>query len=331
MVSTAQRANRFNRTFGTFRDVPGIPRLDGTEGHLSPTEALAKFGLDWEVEKLPFTVFPNPDRAVTSKKFRAIVRKDNDDIFGTCTDGYTFFQNRDLANLAEAIGRNGGAQTEALYVAREGREVGILLKAGTWSLGDDVTETYAFLRNGHDGGLGLQLSGFDFRVRCANAFSRGRKIFSVSHTKSIHEKVVTILAQLLKIQHDSQEFQVIANKLAGRTVSATQPVIRELFGVCHPTQHAHLASKDESAADRAKKQLDKFSSEIWALIDSDTNKTDATRGTAYGLWNATTEYVDHRMTVAGEASDPTLRTRRALVDPRANEAKRKALELVASL
>ena len=271
-------------------------------------EALAAAGMDWRVEKFPAYAKVNEGTFVQVKDRFAIVRTDHNKPLGVVGSRYTPLQNRDAFKFFDAI----VGVKEAIYHTagslNEGRRVWILAKLDgvVRIIGDDVCEKYLLLSNSHDGTTAVNMMFTPTRVVCANtlnvAMRSGQKKFYMRHSASIGNKVVEVREQLgilnqqfsmfedqaqalQKVQFHDQAFDKLLDRI-GFDLKITDGVKRQQASTRQITNDKNLAEK---------RNLMKHLYQSGAGTD-----IPGVRGTAWGAFNAVTEFIDHHLEPKGK-------------------------------
>ena len=224
---------------------------------------------------------------VASDEFVFIKRDDTGKVLGTATKGYVPFNNADAFKLLDEFtldpggpkyvtsgSLSGGKRTWALAKMPESFDV----------LPGDTISTYMLASTGHDGKTALRVLGTNIRVVCANtermalANDRGFRWLHNGQKPSGHD-VRMALGYFDKFAQESKElFQHLARTQV--TDAQVEITLRALFG-----EASVDAKRDRSGAKVAKvKEL----MEVGRGTD-----IPGVRGTAWGLFNAVTEFNDH--------------------------------------
>jgi len=164
--------------------------LHDTSRSESVAALLDKFELRWNVSKQPLFL-----RDGTESPFLAVVREDNNEIFTTCKDGYTIYQNSELAELLIRISEKTGYEIHSGGEFNGGGKVYLQLNTGNEirGLGKNGTTVKGYVTgiNGHDGTTALKWGAVNFTVCCRNTFAYAQRDLqnSARHTASIHDRV----------------------------------------------------------------------------------------------------------------------------------------------
>jgi hypothetical protein len=145
---------------------------------LSNAEAVAslldRFGLRWEVSKQPLLL---PSGHETG--FYGIVRSDNQHTFTTAKEGYTPYQNSELAELLIRISEKTGYDIHSGGMFNGGGKVYIQLNTGNQiqDIGKDRTQVKGYITgiNSHDGTTSLKWGNANITISCSNTFAMATK------------------------------------------------------------------------------------------------------------------------------------------------------------
>ena len=260
------------------------------EGFSSAEEIVTAAGLDWRVNLE--RVFLESGREIEGA--RAIVRDRDARVFGVATDSYTPLQNLEAFESMSEWLADGRMQFETAGALGDGSKVWGLARIGDdfRVAGKDAIAPYVLLQSGHDGATSLVLKPVVTRVVCANTLSvalgeRGFRRYSIRHTASIKERVKDGARALGLVLADSvalrEKFDILAQTPAGPAELET--VADLLFPMPDGAK-----VKDRVAFERDRKRAQDERLALWKVY-----QTSATvdRGTAWGVFNAVTEYQDH--------------------------------------
>lgn len=271
----------------------------GTKLNEAPTsaDAIKAAGLDWDVRKVPVEYH---DGRMTRKApgHNVVIRSDNGDTLGVVGDVYTALQNRDAFKFFDAVVGEKAAMYHTAGALGLGERVWILAKLPGYIrvVGDDITEKFLLLTNSHDGSGSVKVLFTPIRVVCQNtlniALRSDGKISKVRHSAAMGGRIQNVRDELGIIGAKFSLFEEAARKLA--TVQVTQEAFKAYV------DKAGLVDMDAKTT-RAQNIMD----EVSALFEGRQKggRWDGVRGTAWGAFNAVSEYVDfHRSTRSGGMS-----------------------------
>lgn len=307
---------------GFFTKLPAWHGL-GTVLNAPPTieEALKLAGLDWKVGLQQLG-------RMTSKGFRksnrwAIVRSSDDTELGTCGKIWRPLQNDRAFAWFQPILDAGLATLEAAGSLRSGGRVWILAKITAPAdvivrECDDKVERYILLAHGHDGKLAIRAGVTPVRVVCQNTLSAaiaGNNLVRIFHHGKAEQ---TLEAAREVIMRANQAFDRAADAfraLAGvKNISAKQlrAYVDAVFPKKKSAAEVQADAADEFAAlmnrpvapkasqfspetgDATKETKSFIYEEIARLFEQGTgNNLPGVKGTAWGAYNAMTEFLTH--------------------------------------
>ncbi len=276
-------------------------------------QALVKAGLNWEVEKKKLFINENEDDSGSFLKVEgnfAIVRKTDGKTLGVVGSRYVPFQNReafrwfdDLVGSKEAIYETAGS-------LRGGKIVWIMSKLPNhigWS--DDPIEQWLVLSNSHDGSRQVSVMATPIRVVCMNTLNAGIRrasaFFEMRHTNRISEMDTIIDARkvLGAATKYFEELDGVLHLLKGYLMSEQeiQKYIYNLFPI-KPKNKSSADAEDEIEDFELGPNVQRYVNKILELMETGKGSdVPGVRGSAYGVFNAVTEFADHWQPVKGKA------------------------------
>jgi len=260
--------------------------LHQTENIELVSTILDKFGLRWSVSKQPLML---PDGSETP--YMAVVRDDNNAVFTTCKEGYTPYQNSELAELLVRISDKTGYEIHSGGMFNGGGKVYIQLNTGNEikGLGNNRTTVKGFVTgiNGHDGTTSLKWGSVNFTICCQNTFAaaRGSLQNTARHTSAIHDRVETSIREIVSVTKVEQSIFDTFIKLSQIPVTKDniKAVVKSVTGVDVDTPRSK-AEEIYSAysVNRSGELLQSISSEL--LVKGET---------LWGLFSGVTHYTSH--------------------------------------
>lgn len=237
--------------------------------------------------------------------------------------GYTVIQNEEHADLLNTLLDESKGKFETAGALGNGSTVFLTMKMPRdlqiiGHEGVDTTKLYVVAQNSHDGSSAFRLMVTPVRVVCANtlraAFGAQMASFSIRHTTNAKQNIQLAREALGLTWRYADEFELAAQKMIEHELTRADAV---------DTVRSVMRYTDKGATDRIKKTQDERTSEIITLWTSaDTQKN--LRGTAYGLYNAFAEWVDHFAPVYGEADNEQVRALRVAKGGEASRIKEAA-------
>lgn len=254
---------------------------------LTAADAIQAAGLNWTVSKEP--IYFQNKAAQSWRKIPdqfATVRQDTMQALGVVGSVYKPLQNKDAFSFADSLIQEKAAVYHTAGALGSGEKIWVLAKLdGVCRIkGEDVVEKYLLLSNSHDGSSGVRICLTPIRVVCQNtlnqAITSADKIFKIRHTGSMGAKVGDARAALGMTNVFFEEFEKNAQALASKQVNG------QLFN----TYLESLGFDPESEGGRVKGQVETLT----RLYESGQGQNMAgAHGTAWGAYNAVTEFLTH--------------------------------------
>lgn len=231
---------------------------------------------------------------------KLIVRNDNQLVLGVTSDQFSAIyhagQNRaSMEQILDAFTEN-GAKFETAGSCREGRQVWALLYLDEpYTVPGDDSEHLPFvaLLNNHDGTGACKLTKTQVRVVCWNTFQmasaegdRTGLQFSFRHTGDVASRIDEAKAALAGLRDESKQYVELAQEMMKLNVDDVHVKAFLSEFLPSPSENGEVVSdRVEANVDRARK--------LFRSIYFDSVTTESVRGTAWGLVQASTEYLDH--------------------------------------
>jgi phage/plasmid-like protein (TIGR03299 family) len=280
-------------------------------------EAIVEAGLDYHVASVPMFAdlervesvydrvtlmqaaesrdpLPSDDRyriAVPTQYLN--VRIDNLEPLGIVSDRYKVVQNSESFEFLDSLVASGELRYETAGALGRGERVWMLARMPGDILlpGDDRTQRYLLLSNSHDGGTALRILPTAVRVVCANTLSmalsgRDQCGFTFRHVGAIEDKLNEARKALGFAERYFDQYGSLAQQLAARVLTDAQR--DAYFNALYP---------DPASGDPAKQK--QVRAALWGLLERGKGADlESARGTAWGLVNSVTEYVDHHVPIS---------------------------------
>lgn len=268
----------------TGRQLPWSGIASGTANNdelLTAQEMLQRAGMDWDVELRPLWRKMSDGSFKEHPKAREVYRCDNEETLGVVRGHYQLFSNREAFAFGDALVESGDAHWAEAGMQLGGARVFMTMKIGEGFtvLGEDDYEMYVFIRTGHDGYVSISASVVPFRVTCLNqnqlVIAKRRTSWTIQHTSSANTRIDEARRSLAITLEYQDEFTQVADKLA----------------VTRVTDHKAEMILDTILPEKRSRR-DQMLAEIVAHYNMSPT-VEPYRGTAYGLLNALTEYMDH--------------------------------------
>jgi phage/plasmid-like protein (TIGR03299 family) len=293
-------------------------------------EARELAGLNWEPEVVPvYTKAVADDGTETYHEVQAsrmVQRSDTGANLAVVTESLSksLFPNADLGPLIEAFldAADGELMYETAGSLRGGCQVWVLVRAKEpfEVLGDPHGATLPFLavQNSHDGSGSLRVQRLQTRIVCANTSAAADREsgkhgleYVFRHTASIHDRVALAKQAVNGLSEDRVRYQEWAAELLAMPVTVDT---RERF-LAH---FFPMPVAEKMISETVVRNIEKAREVVRGILAGPTSEGIA--DTAYGLVQASTEYLDHYRV----AQSPETKFRRCMlsVEPARKVAER---------
>jgi len=271
-------------------------------------EALEKAGLGWKVTHGDVLVVSTPEwtddfgtkhpaELIPARGFKANLREDTGEVLGIVSDEYEVVENRDAFRFLDAlIGSDLHFETAGSLWG--GRRVWCLARLPEYiELGGDVSATYVYVANSHDGSMAVTAAVTPIRIVCANTLgaalrraehdSGAQRTFRFRHTGNPQTKLAEARQVLgMTIDYEKQ-FKALADRLALEPISEIALERRVL---------RHLWAIDEDTGPRARANRERAIEHVLAIfrgrgIAGDTSGNSP--GSKWVAFNAIAEHLDY--------------------------------------
>ena len=248
-------------------------------------------GMDWSINRGPLTFMNAANKPVIVNGQKALHRSDNDGLLGIVSDTYKVVQPAEVLEFFRDLCDNNGFALNTAGTLFDGKRFWALASIGEDAcvVGNDRIKGYLLLASSADGSLATTAQFTTVRVVCNNTLGaalgqrkKGAGKVAVSH-RSVF-KPDTVKTDLGIVRGQFKDFMQQARALA--KVKMTKDAAVDFVGTVL-TDSKTIASKD-AASTRAHQAIMKlFAGEGQGATLKGVD------GTAWGLVNAVTEYVDH--------------------------------------
>ena len=267
----------------------------GLGNHLTenqPIEVWAQqAGMDWNIREASVRFVAEHDAKISSihtfPENKVLFRSDTNAPLSVVSQRYQVVQPREILEFYRDLTEISGFELETAGVLKGGRKIWALAKTGqsTALRGNDVTNGYVLLATACDGTLATTAQFTSIRVVCNNtlavALAGGTGAVKVPHSTSFDPEAVK---KQLGISVSSwDEFMYRMKTLSERKVKSVEA---ERYFLRVFTDHSTKAVGQTNERALAK---------ALSLFDGQGKGSDldSAKGTAFGLLNAVTEFVDH--------------------------------------
>lgn len=285
---------------------------------LTPQEMLVAAQLDWTVSKQP--IYTNFNGEFKPVKDRYAIQRDSDGrVLTTVTKAYHPVQNEEAFDFFKKFTEAGHMKMETAGSLDEGKYVWALASIdSSFSLkGEDEVKGYLLLLSPHLAGNALKALMTSVRVVCWNTLSyaldknkaKGEMVFRNAHHTKFDDSVKLKAEMTLGLAREQFDmFGKQAARLSKKKVTDTEAI--EFFDQLEGFDRAmkeEEAAKVAAALNQEVKEIKipKLVKELeMAYHEGPGADLPSAKGTAWGLVNAVTYVVDHRL---GKSRDLALR------------------------
>jgi phage/plasmid-like protein (TIGR03299 family) len=226
--------------------------------------------------------------------WKALKRSDNGKVISVVNDTYEPIQNSVLWDILDAIVAQPNVKYETAGVLKEGRLLWALARLDEpWKVPGDDSATLPFVNVGaaHDATRALEAMAMDVRVVCANTYQmakdQARKrgyYYSFRHTAKVQERLSEASECLQTVRKQFEDYKTLTTELAAH------PVTQE--GVTNFIMKFIPEPSVGETTQRAQNFIEEARAKFAELLGGVT-VPEAHRRTAYGLWCAGVEFLDH--------------------------------------
>lgn len=283
--------------------------------------------LDWEVQRRMLAMRGGDGTGLLADplgKYRAIVRKDTDEVFQIATARYEPMQNEAIVGFFDEYCDAGHAEMVTVGAIDGGGKIWALAKLKDSKVGEnDLKTTYALLASSHDGTLQTIAKGTDVYVVCWNTLSaalglvggrlkkasQGKAEFRMKHSRKWTTETANEAKRVMGIFiEQSEESTEIANDLARVVVDdrGRMEFVKRLLGgetileqIATDAQPASFSLDAIVAAHDTRKagetdDLGRLGKAVLeAILSSPGSQLPERKDTLWGCVNGVTYHVDH--------------------------------------
>jgi phage/plasmid-like protein (TIGR03299 family) len=276
--------------------------------HATSREAMEAASLTWRVDREILYV-KQGDAFVPITEAVANVRSDTREVLGVVSPDYSIIQNLQAFQLMDEIVGESAAMYETAGSLNGGRRVWALAKLPkTLHVHDDVVDQYLLFVTGHDGKQRFLIRFTPVRVVCANTLavalgSQTLREVSIVHAANADVRLDAI-RKTLGIGHTY--FEVFGEQMERLTSKMiTSRMFEGFLERVAPIPSG--ANVQTDAIVRAKSVQETIA---YLFREGRGNNLRTAADTAWGAFNAVTEYIDHVtvLTTKGEVKNSALNT-----------------------
>lgn len=264
------------------------------EEALNAPEAIRMAGADWLVvkESVYMNGWEDARKKVEVPSQFVTRRADTGDALGIVGEGYEVIQNGDLFRFFDNVfDREEGRYYHTGGTLKGGKIVWLLAKVpGDFYLPgtEDVIDNYLLLASSHDGSISFTAKHTPIRVVCWNTLSVALKgtqtAIKIRHTKSARQQIQEASKALGFAQRNNRVLEKVAQELVARRMN-TRGVKQFLTAIFPSSREPGEKVPAQTMRKRERVEL--------LFTDGETNNLPGIERTAWALYNATTEFVDH--------------------------------------
>ncbi|OAI29773.1 DUF932 domain-containing protein [Methylomonas koyamae] len=260
-----------------------------------PLEVWAKqAGMDWQIQETPVRFTSNKAGALgeihSFDDHKVLYRSDTKQALSVVSKRYQVVQPREVLEFYRDLTEVAGYELETAGVLKGGKKFWALAKTGQSAAlkGADLIHGYLLLATSCDGTLATTATPTTIRVVCNNtltiAVNGASSAIKVPHSTKFDAQAVKQQLGIAVSQWDT--FMYRMRTLAERKVKTHEAMNYFLRVLCDtPAAHGEQVTLSN---ERALKKVQSLYEGAGHGAD-----LDAAKGTAWGLLNAVTEYVDH--------------------------------------
>lgn len=277
------------------------------EGLQTAVDMLRHAGLLWTVGTYP--IYSALDSVNAVPGFRAIHREDNHKVLGIVSDRYAPIQNTQAGDMMDALVAEGNAHVEVAGALDDGQRLWMLahIPADFEVVKGDTVKPYVLLAWGHDGKHGLAAKLTPIRVVCDNTltsalgdkWSKTADVY-VKHTKTAVLRIEEAQRALGLIRTQVEQTAEAYQALAAKRLTADQAA--GYFSTVFPQPDESIVRGPANKAPDARAHSERYEEAVerWIAQQERLGQlyhegagSEMATGTAWGAYNAVTEYVDH--------------------------------------
>jgi phage/plasmid-like protein (TIGR03299 family) len=261
---------------------------------MTADECLVVAGLDWTVSKEK--IFAKVDgKMVHIPGKYATIRSTDKRPLGVVGASYKPVQNVDALNFMDSLTATKEAKYETAGSLQMGRIIWVMANVPNGG-GVDPVEQYLLCTTSHDGTSPVMVTATPVRVVCNNTLNaalRGAKNkFRIRHTTNVDDRIAEARKTLAGSLEYFKKLNVTFDRLKGEKFTEEQlaKTVTTVFG--------DLTA--EELSDRQENRLAKIMAKVFELSKTGAGThLPGVKGTAWGGYNAITEYLDHFTTIKG--------------------------------
>jgi len=276
----------------------GATPWHGLGNQLSPKQPLEVWqqeaGMNWQIQESPVRFMADAvghlSTIHTFPEQKVLYRSDSKEALSVVSQRYQVVQPREVLEFYRDLTEHSGYELETAGVLKGGRKLWALARTGqsTAIKGNDVVNGYLLLATSCDGTLATTATPTTVRVVCNNtltiSLSGATRAIKVPHSTRFDSQAVKKQLGIAVSQWD--EFMYRMRTLSERKVQWTEAMSFFMEVLCDTSAHDPIPNLLPN-----KRAMEK----VQSLYEGKGrgSEMESARGTAWGLLNAVTEYVDH--------------------------------------
>ena len=279
------------------KEIPWHGKGNILDGYPTVAEAYEASGLDWQVMQYPLQAI-TPNGAVDLPQYALMRDKDNQ-FFGTCSDAYQVFQNKEAFDWCSPLLDSGEWKMETAGALKNGKTCWVLLNQGTVSiLKNDKLKQYLLMTWSHDGKTAIRLGCTSVRVVCNNTLTQALNTDSETLLKIAHNTAMPLrLDEAYKLYSTTAGMFNKQTELFGMLAdhdAVSKEVKQDLIDVAVQEAHRVLDDDDlEDMSERRKRSMQRTAQEIdWFINNSLGQKELKIQSNLWGIYNGIEAWVE---------------------------------------
>lgn len=272
-------------------------------GAMTMEQAIVLGGLDWQVEKQALITVPG----ISVPDFFATVRMDTGNALGVVGNAYEVVQNRNALRFFDSALGKGAAAIDTVGALGKGEVIWAMAKIPDIveiAPGDPI-EHYLLLTSSHDGSSAIKALFTPVRVVCNNTLSSALKgakqVVSIKHTRNVEDALDAAHKVLAEGNRYWDRVRGAFKWLAKTemTTETVQEFLEKLFPAKTRKKEVTVIDPETGEAVTTEQEIAEVATrtlntrnQILELFEGDALGADLAGKTAWGMFNAVTEYVD---------------------------------------
>lgn len=270
------------------------------DGYPGRVEAMAAAGHDFTILERPIYIpMTDNDEATLVEGWKGLVHSKDGHLIHVARDTYEVIQNEQMWDIVDAIVNNPDVKYETAGTLKEGAVLWVMARLDEpVQIKGDNSPTYPYITvsSSHDQTAACRAMANAIRVVCWNTFSAADArakadglYFTFRHTKNVKEKIEYAREALGMVRSQFKFYHELMEDLADIPVTFEQ--IKDFVSDFIPMPPEAMIT------DRVKDNVNVARAQVIGILNGSFTDgqtvPEAHQRTAYGLWCACTEYLDH--------------------------------------